>query len=115
VTGSGRSGTGNAAYRRNRLLVLANSDVCGICGHRGSMTADHIIPPARWPRDLTGRLLPGLDDVTNLRPAHGTLGAGRGRTNPCPTCGRLCNQSRGNRAARRPQSQDWFPRGIPRG
>ena len=105
---SGRSGTGNAVYRRNRALLLALTDVCGICGHPGSMTADHIIPPARWPRGVTG-----LDDITNLRPAHGTMGR-TGPHNPCPTCGRLCNQSRGNRATRRPSSRDWFPDGIPR-
>lgn len=110
MTGSGRSGTGNAMYRRNRLIVLALSDQCGICGHPGSMTVDHIIPPKDWPRGVRG-----LDDITNLRPAHGTLGAGRGKVNPCPTCGRLCNQSRGNRAAKRPASRDWFPDGVPRG
>jgi hypothetical protein len=111
MTGSGRGGTGNATYRRNRLIVLALSDVCGICGHHGAMTADHIIPPKDWPRGL-----PGLDDITNLRPAHGTMGAGRGRrVNACSTCGRVCNQSRGNRAARRPASREWFPNGVPRG
>jgi hypothetical protein len=35
--------------------------------------------------------------------------------NPCPVCGRLCNQSRGNRPDAPTQSRDWFPRGIPGG
>ena len=114
MTGSGRSGTGNAVYRRNRALLLATTTVCVICGHEGSMTANHIIPPARWPRDAaTGRLLPGLDSLANLEAAHGTMG-GRQPDNPCPTCGRLRNQSLGNRAKRKPRTRDWFPQGIPR-
>jgi 5-methylcytosine-specific restriction endonuclease McrA len=90
-------------YRRNRLIVLANSDLCGICGHGGAMTTDHIVSFHEWPPGV-----PGLDDVANLQPSHGTLGAGHIH-NPCPECGRMCNQSKGNRApaARSPRSQDW--------
>jgi len=103
---SGRPGTGNARYRRNRALLLAADDVCGICGHPGSRTADHIIRPALW-----ALLFPddpdGCDDLPNLRPAHGTM-APRAPVNRCPTCGRLCNQSRGSRLpASRPQSRQW--------
>lgn len=110
MTGSGRSGTGNARYLRNRAIVLATSDVCGICGHPGSRTVDHIIPAKTWPRGSNGRPLPGLDDVGNLQPAHGTMGSGPGRLhNPCPVCGRLCNQSRGARRSRqRPQTRAWL-------
>jgi 5-methylcytosine-specific restriction endonuclease McrA len=93
---SGRSGTGARPYRRNRARLLAEApDVCGICGHSGTETADHIIPARFWPRGADGRLLPGLDDMENLQRAHGSMGAGRGRQNRCPVCNRLCNQSKG--------------------
>lgn len=107
---SGRSGTGNSAYRRNRALLLASNDICGICGHGGSLTADHIITAKHWPCGSDGRPLPGLDDIGNLRPSHGTMGSGRDRIhNPCPVCGRLCNQSRGARPPRgRPQTRQWL-------
>lgn len=109
MTGSGRGGTGNAAYRRNRAILLATNDICGICGHSGARTANHIVPAKRWPRDENGRPLPGMDDLSNLEPAHGTLGAGPlVRHNRCPVCGKLCNQSLGAGRAPRPQSRDWF-------
>ena len=83
-------------YRRAREQVLAESDICGICGHYGAKTIDHIITLAQWPKNDDGQLLPGHDAVENLQPAHGTMGAGRTRIhNPCPICLRLCNQSRG--------------------
>jgi 5-methylcytosine-specific restriction endonuclease McrA len=114
---SGRSGTGNRRYRRNVQIMLTESDVCGICGHGGAKTGDHIIPAKLWPRDANGKPLPGLNDMANLRPAHGTMGAGRQVIhNRCPTCGRLCNQSRGaGPRPPRPSTRDWFPNGVPRG
>lgn len=110
MTGSGRGGTGNAVYRRNRAILLATTDICRICGHPGAQTADHIVPARFWPRDGAGKLLPGLDDLSNLGPAHGTMGAGRTVVqNRCPVCGRLCNQSRGTgRAGGRPQTRKWL-------
>ena len=111
---SGRSGTGGAVYRRNRALLLSESDQCAICGHGGAETADHIIPDALWPRDEQGKQLPGVNDLSNLQPAHGTMGAGREvRQNRCPTCRRLCNQSRGaGRVAARPATRDWYGSGV---
>jgi hypothetical protein len=104
---SGRGGTGNAVYRRNRALMLASDDVCRICGHGGSLTANHVVPAKFWPKDAAGKPLPGMDDLSNLEPAHGTLDPGR--INPCPVCGRLCNQSLGARAPRgRPQTRSWL-------
>jgi hypothetical protein len=110
MTGSGRGGTGARPYRRNRALLLATApDVCGICGHGGTLTADHIIPARLWPRGPDGRPMKGLDDLSNLRRAHGTMGAGRDRLNRCPTCGRLCNQSRGTGgAAARVETRRWL-------
>lgn len=111
MTGSGRPGTGGARYRAARAALLAVNTLCALCGHEGSRTADHIIPARDWPRDpLTGKHLPGMDEIGNLQPAHGTMGSGRNRIhNRCPTCGRLCNQSRGaGRTARRPSTRKWL-------
>lgn len=107
---SGRSGTGNALYRRNRALMLSQDDICRICGHWGSATANHIISAKHWPKDANGKPLPGMDDLSNLEPAHGTMGSGMDRVhNPCPVCGRLCNQSLGaGRRAGRPQTRQWL-------
>jgi hypothetical protein len=112
VSGPGRGGTGNRRYRRNREVLLAHSDVCAICGHPGSRTADHIISDPLWPRDpMTGKRLPGFDELGNLQPAHGTMGPYQ-PANPCPTCHRLCNQSKGDgrrsRREVRPQSRQWL-------
>ena len=114
MSGSGRSGTGNRRYRTNRAILLAQNDICGICGHPGALTADHIIPAKLWPRGADGKPMPGLNELSNLRPAHGSTGAGRGRAvNYCNFCGRACNQSRGARSTGQPRSRDWFPNGIP--
>ncbi len=51
--------TGRARQDRNRRL-LAQSDVCHICGRPGSDAVDHKIPIARG----------GTDDPANLGPAH---------------------------------------------
>lgn len=105
---SARSGRSlGRRYRVNRAILLALDDLCWLCGHPGARTADHITPPCDWPVGSDGQLLPGLDDLDNLRPAHGTMGA-TGALNRCPTCGLLCNQSRGNRAlAPSPRSEAW--------
>lgn len=111
MSGSGRGGTGNAVYRRNRAVLLAQNTLCALCGHEGSQTADHVIAARDWPRGPDGKPLPGLDDLGNLQPAHGTMGAGRTVVqNPCPVCGRLCNQSRGagERRPRRPTTRRWI-------
>jgi len=107
VSRSGRPGTGSSRYRRNRALLLAHSDLCWLCGHGGAMTADHVIDDRSWPRDDNGRRLPGFDELANLMPAHGTMGP-YDPPNRCPTCGRVCNQSRGARLPmNRPQSRQW--------
>lgn len=63
----------------NREAVLKASRICWLCGHPGADQADDVIPKSQG----------GTSALANLRPAHGT--------NPCSTCGRRCNQSRGNR------------------
>ena len=112
MTGSGRSGTWE--FLRNRRLVLAASDLCGLCGHRGARTVDHIIPEPLWPRDLAGKMLPGFDGVRNLQPAHGSMGSNRTRRevdNRCPVCHRLCNQSKGAGQRRVRTTRDWYAPG----
>lgn len=111
--GSGRNTVGRREMDRNGRLVLAVSDLCGLCGHGGARTIDHVIPYSRWPRDpRTGRPLPGLHNPANLVPAHGTIG-NTGEVNRCPECvadGRsgLCNQAKGSRIlVGNPRSRDW--------
>lgn len=106
-THSGRSGTGHRTYRTNRAAMLAENDTCWICGHSGALTADHVIPYTKWPRDHRGKLLPGFNSRENMRPAHGTMG-NKLPPNRCPICRRLCNQSRGDRAPyKSPRSRKW--------
>lgn len=113
--GSGRNTIGRAEQDRNGRLVLRASDVCGICGHGGARTIDHVIPYSRWPRDAyTGKPLPGLHAVSNLQPAHGTIG-NTGFVNRCRECKALringngvCNQSKSGRiTVHNARSRDW--------
>jgi hypothetical protein len=86
---------GNRKYRRNRDILLALSDVCGICHHGGAKTADHIISDVDWPRGPDGKRVPGFDELTNLQPAHGSMG-NTGAVNRCEVCGLVCNQRKGS-------------------
>lgn len=86
------------ARRKAVAYILSLSDICHLCGHPGARQADDVIPRSR-----------GGDpnDPNNLLPAHG--GNRREIDNPCPTCGKRCNQSRGNRMLipNRVRSRDW--------
>lgn len=67
---------------RIRPEVFARyGDTCWICGHPGSTDADHLVPLSLDPDQPL--------EVDAFRPAHGVGG--------CPTCGRKCNQERGNK------------------
>jgi hypothetical protein len=79
---SGRKGR---PWRRIRAQVLATSTVCWLCGHEGAGDIDHDPPRS----ELLARGL-NPEDPQYLRPAHGAYSR-------CPTCGRCCNQVRGNR------------------
>lgn len=81
------------AYRTTRADILANNDLCHLCGHHGAHTADHIITKQEW-LNLHGSL-DGWNHPTNLAPAHGSRGKVENR---CEVCGRLCNQERGARS-----------------
>lgn len=104
---SGRAGTGSRPYRRNRAILLASNDICALCGHGGATTADHIISKKRW-LAMYGTMV-GFDELTNLQPAHGTMG--NTAINRCPICGKLCNQSKGDRPQviniETPHSREW--------
>jgi len=79
--------------RRVRAQILAESDVCILCGHGGSDAVDHIIPVARG----------GTEDPDNKAPIHGVAG--------CPTCGRKCNSEKGDRPlpeVKLVTSRDWY-------
>jgi hypothetical protein len=81
-------------FRKSAQFVIArDAGMCGICGHGGAVTADHIISVKDWPPGV-----PGVDYPDNLQAAHGTRRP-HGVDNPCFVCdprrGRLCNQSKG--------------------
>lgn len=80
-------------WRKARADVLATSTICHLCGHDGAGDVDHEPP-------LAVLQAHGLDprDPAYLRPAHGSLSR-------CPTCGRCCNQAKGNRLAYQPAPQ----------
>jgi hypothetical protein len=81
------------AYRKQRARLLAESDVCHICGHGAADVIDHRVPVARGGDPL---------DPDNQAPAHGI--------NRCPTCGRNCNGEKGAaaQASRLVTSRDWY-------
>lgn len=93
-------GSDSATFRRNRIIVLALSDICWLCLHPGAGQVDHVVP----------RRAGGGDDVGNLKPAHGhddRMGTS-GIDYRCPTCGLACNQSRRTKPGPVPyRSRNW--------
>ncbi|MFF1685942.1 HNH endonuclease [Streptomyces sp. NPDC058254] len=92
---AGRSELVSYDYRKLRARILAESDVCILCGHAGADAVDHIHPVAKGGAKL---------DPDNLAPIHGVAG--------CPTCLRKCNSEKGARSLAEVQqlitSVDWF-------
>lgn len=70
-----------------RTMFALYGDTCHLCGHPGARQADHLAPLAIDPDQPV--------DPEMMRPAHGA--AQPPYDNPCPTCGRRCNQERGKR------------------
>lgn len=75
---TGKAWGGRHAQRLTALTLSTYGTVCWLCGHDGADSADHILPRSRG----------GSDAIENLRPAHYSA---------CATCGKRCNQARGNR------------------
>ncbi|NUS74916.1 MAG: HNH endonuclease [Streptomyces sp.] len=82
-------------YRQMRARVLAESDVCIVCGHGAADAVDHVRPVSKGGARL---------DPDNLAPIHGTAG--------CPVCLRKCNNEKGDRpladVVMLRTSVDWF-------
>ncbi|MER6892012.1 HNH endonuclease [Streptomyces halstedii] len=81
-------------YRRLREQILAASDTCHWCGHPGADALDHLVPTSKGGARV---------DPANLAPIHGVAG--------CPSCGRKCNNEKGDDeapAARLTTSRDWY-------
>jgi len=76
---------GWAFNKAKREMFALYGHTCHICGHEGALQADHLDPLAYDPEQPV--------DAESMRPAHGAAQAGS--DNPCPTCGRRCNQERG--------------------
>lgn len=92
---NGRAELTSYQYRKARARVLAESDTCILCGHPGADAVDHLVPVARGG---------ARTDPDNLAPIHGVNG--------CPTCGRKCNNEKGDRplaqVTRLATSRDWY-------
>jgi hypothetical protein len=84
-------------YRRALREIQATGPACVLCGHAGSDSIHHRIPPSRFPH-IAAEL---ASDPANWAPAHGVRG--------CPTCGVRCNQVQGNKLTpvHRPRSRRW--------
>lgn len=86
------------AYRAYTREVKATGATCVLCGHPGSTSTHHLVPPSRFPamaRELAR-------NPANWAPAHGV--------EKCPTCGVACNQVQGDSLTpkrRSPQSRRW--------
>lgn len=82
-------------WRMLRARTLAASDVCIVCGHGASDTADHVIPVSKGGARL---------DPDNVAPIHGVHG--------CPVCLRKCNSEKSDRpladVVQLVTSVDWF-------
>ncbi|MEU0809525.1 HNH endonuclease [Streptomyces sp. NPDC005970] len=92
---AGRAELTSYEFRKIRARVLAESDVCIVCGHGAAQAVDHIQPVSKGGAKL---------DPDNLAPIHGVDG--------CSTCLRKCNNEKGNRSLAEVNklvtSVDWF-------
>lgn len=86
----------STAFRKLAAWVVArDGGLCGLCGHGDARTVDHVISVRDWPEGVHG-----VHEPENLQAAHGSRGVGV--SNPCPVCGKLCNQSKGAGHGREP-------------
>ncbi|MGW3110545.1 HNH endonuclease [Streptomyces sp. NPDC001091] len=82
-------------FRQLRARILAETDVCIVCGHGAADAVDHVIPVSKGG---------ARTDPANLAPIHGVAG--------CRVCLRKCNSEKGNRpladVVQLHTSVDWF-------
>ncbi|NUL03588.1 HNH endonuclease [Streptomyces lunaelactis] len=92
---AGRAELTSYEFRKIRARILAESDVCIVCGHGAADAVDHVQPVSKGGAKL---------DPDNLAPIHGVDG--------CPTCGRKCNNEKGDKplasVTRLVTSRDWY-------
>jgi len=68
------TGRSSRAWKRLRLRVLEQSDVCWLCGQAGADTVDHIVPLS---------IAPHLgESPDNVAPAHRSCNSKRGARMP---------------------------------
>jgi hypothetical protein len=77
-----RHPSGPVWKRKVANVIQAYNGICHLCDHPGALQGDHVIQYAE----------DGTDDISNIRPAHGSAGK---QKNPCPVCGLNCNNVRG--------------------
>jgi 5-methylcytosine-specific restriction endonuclease McrA len=77
-----RHPSGPVWKRKVANVVQAYNGICHLCDHPGALQGDHVIQYAE----------DGTDDISNIRPAHGTAGKQKNR---CPVCNLNCNNIRG--------------------
>ena len=79
---------GDRVWQVLRRAILAESDICWLCGKPGADTVDHVVPVS---------VAPWLElEPSNLRPAHG-------RKRP----GCIGNYGRGNGSRVSSKSREW--------
>jgi len=92
---AGRAELTSYDFRKIRARILAESDVCIVCGHGAADAVDHIHPVSKGGAPK---------DPDNLAPIHGVDG--------CPTCLRKCNNEKGDKplsqVTRLVTSRDWY-------
>jgi 5-methylcytosine-specific restriction endonuclease McrA len=92
---AGRAELTSYDFRKIRARILAESDVCIVCGHGAADAVDHIHPVSKGG---------AAKDPDNLAPIHGVDG--------CPTCLRKCNNEKGDKplsqVTRLVTSRDWY-------
>ena len=77
-----RHPSGTVWKRIKANVIAAHNGICHLCGHPGAEQVDHVEQYAEG----------GTDDISNLKPAHGSANS---QKNPCPVCGLNCNNIRG--------------------
>lgn len=81
-----RHPSGREWNRKKAVVIDHHKGICWLCEHPGATQVDHVLAYAEG----------GTDDISNLKPAHGSSGS---QKNPCPVCKLNCNQIRAGLSA----------------